>query len=207
MTHTSVLNLILNCGKSLERDLTSQIIRSKDLVSEGRYLVSVFDVPITWTSRIAVEGLVVANTLGTVENRSNEWEFYGNGAIRCYKSKSLKLTKTYQWNIIRRIGEKPYVRRKMLSASTIKKNSLPVSDKVFTRDVANNVWHLKNEDFQERLIARFSTLLSWHDEEFIIISGDRSRVIDGRTKLILNEDLVGVPTKIPYFWNSGDVLF
>lgn len=207
MTHTSVLNLILSCGKSSDRDLTSQILRSKDLVSEGRYLVSVFDVPITWTSRIAVEGLIVANTLGTVENRSNDWEFYGNGAIRCYKSKSLKLTKTYQWNIIRRIGEKPYVRRKILSASAIRKNSLPVADKVFTRDVANNVWHLKNEDFQERLIARFSTLLSWQDEEFIVVSGTRSRVIEERTKLILNEDLVGVPTKIPYFWNSGDVLF
>lgn len=207
MTHTSVLNLILSCEKSSDRDLTSQIIRSKDLVSEGRYLISVFDVPITWTSRIAVEGLIVANTLGTVENRSNDWEFYGNGAIRCYKSKSLKLTKTYQWNIIRRIGEKPYVRRKILSASAIRKNSLPVADKVFTRDVANNVWHLKNEDFQERLIARFSTLLSWQDEEFIVVSGTRSRVIEERTKLILNEDLVGVPTKIPYFWNSGDVLF
>lgn len=207
MTHTSVLNLILSCEKSSDRDLTGQIIRSKDLVSEGRYLISVFDVPITWTSRIAVEGLIVANTLGTVENRSNEWEFYGNGAIRCYKSKSLKLTKTYQWNIIRRIGEKPYVRRKILSASAIRKNSLPVADKVFTRDVANNVWHLKNEDFQERLIARFSTLLSWQDEEFIVVSGTRSRVIEERTRLILNEDLVGVPTKIPYFWNSGDVLF
>lgn len=207
MTHTSVLNLILSCEKSSDRDLTGQIIRSKDLVSEGRYLISVFDVPITWTSRIAVEGLIVANTLGTVENRSNEWEFYGNGAIRCYKSKSLKLTKTYQWNIIRRIGEKPYVRRKILSASAIRKNSLPVADKVFTRDVANNVWHLKNEDFQERLVARFSTLLSWQDEEFVVVSGTRSRVIEERTRLILNEDLVGVPTKIPYFWNSGDVLF
>jgi hypothetical protein len=207
MTHSSVLNLILNSEKLSEQEISNQIMRSRDLVSEGRYLINVFDVPNNWTSRIPIEGLIVSSTLGSVENRSTDWEFYGNGAIRCYKSKSLKLSKTLQWNIIRRSGDKPYTRRTTLSAAKLKKNTIPVSDKAFTRDVANNVWHLKDEDLKERLIARFSSLLTWQDEDFTLISGTTNKAIDHRSKLVLSEDLVGVPTKIPYFWNSEDVLF
>lgn len=207
MTHSSVLNLILNSEKLSKQEILKQITRSRDLVSKGRYLITVFDAPDDWTSRIPIEGLVVSSTLGPVESRSTDWEFYGNGAIRCYKSKSLKLSKTLQWNIVRRSGEKPYARRGSLPAVKLKKNTIPVSDKAFTRDVANNVWHLKDEDLRERLIARFSSLLAWQDEDFILISGSRTKEIVDRSKLILSEDLVGVPTKVPYFWNSEDVLF
>jgi len=207
MTHSSVLNLILNSEKLSELEISNQIIRSKDLVSDGRYLINVFDVPNNWTSRIAIEGLIVSSTLGPVENRSNDWEFYGNGAIRCYTPNSLKLSKTLQWNIVRRRGDKPYARRSTLSTAKLKKNAIPVSDKTFTRDVANNVWHLKSEDLTGRLIARFSSLLTWQDEDFILISGSRTKAIVDRSRLVLSEDLVGVPTKIPYFWNSEDVLF
>ena len=207
MKHSSVLNLILNSGKLSEQEVLKQVTRSQDLVSNGRYLITVFDAPNDWNSRIPIEGLVVSSTLGPVENRSTEWEFYGNGAIRCYKSKSLKISKTLQWNILRRSGEKPYARRGTLPAAKLKANTIPVSDKAFTRDVANNVWHLKEEDLRERLIARFSSLLTWQDEDFIVISGSRTKAIVDRSKLVLSEDLVGVPTKIPYFWNSDDVLF
>lgn len=207
MTHSSVLNMILNCEKSSELEINRQIVRSRDLVSEGRYLITVFDAPNNWNARIPIEALLITNTLGPIENRSTDWEFYGNGAIRCYTSKTLKLTRTLQWNIVRRSGDKPYTRRRIMSASVLKKNTIPVSDKAFTRDVANNVWHLKDEDLQVRLIARFSALLAWQDEGFTVISGSKSKAVVDRSKLVLSEDLVGVPTKIPYFWNSGDVLF
>ena len=207
MTHSSVLNLILKSEKLSEQEISNQIIRSKNLVSDGRYLINVFDIPNNWTSRIPIEGLIVSSTLGPIENRSTDWEFYGNGAIRCYTSNSLKLSKTLQWNIVRRSGDKPYARRSALPEAKLNKNAIPVSDKAFTRDVANNVWHLKNEDLLERLIARFSSLLTWQDEDFILVSGSRTKEIVGRSKLVLSKDLVGVPTKVPYFWSSEDVLF
>jgi hypothetical protein len=207
MKHSTSLNLILNSEKLSLEEISKQIIRARDAVSEGRYLVTVFDAPKDWTSRIPIEGLVISSTLGNIEDRSHSWEFYGNGAIRCYRSKSLKLSRTLQWNIVRRTGDKPYVRRPGLPTTFLKKNMIPVSDKAFTRDVANNVWHLKEEDLQDRIIARFSSLLTWQDEEFTVFSGTRSRKIAERTRLDLSGDLVGVPTKIPYFWDSEDVLF
>jgi hypothetical protein len=66
---------------------------------------------------------------------------------------------------------------------------------------------LNEENLTERLIARFSSLLTWNDEDFIVISGTKISKIDERKKLVLKSDLVGVPTKVPYIWNSGDKLF
>jgi mannose-6-phosphate isomerase-like protein (cupin superfamily) len=66
---------------------------------------------------------------------------------------------------------------------------------------------LNEENLTERLIARFSSLLTWNDEEFIVISGNKISKIDDRKKLVLKSDLVGVPSKVPYIWNSGDKLF
>jgi hypothetical protein len=207
MNHSSVLNLILKSeSKSIEQ-LQSQIQRSAELVTEGRYLITVFNVIDSWEKCIPIETLTIAATLGSVDARSSEWEFFGNGAIRCFKSSNLRLSKTLQWNIVRRIGYKPYSRRPELSKTALTRNTIPVSDKAFTRDVANNVWHLKDEDLTARLVARFSTLLSWNDEDFIVVNGSKTSNVESRTRLDLKGDLVGVPTKIPYLWNSGDVLF
>ena len=84
---------------------------------------------------------------------------------------------------------------------------MPVKDPVFTRDVANNVWHLSEENLIDRLIARFSSLLTWQDEDFVVVSGTKISQVTDRKKLDLKSDLVGVPTKVPYFWDSGTVLF
>ena len=66
---------------------------------------------------------------------------------------------------------------------------------------------MKDEDLTARLIARFAALLAWNDEKFTVITGKNSKVYDDRARLDLKDDLVGVPTKIPYLWNSDDVLF
>lgn len=207
MNQTSVLNLLLKSEKKSIDQLQSLIQQSAELVTEGRYLITIFNVVNNWEKRIPIESLTIAATLGTVDARSSEWEFFGNGAIRCFKSSNLCLTKTLHWNVVRRVGYKPYSRRPDLSKTFLNKNTIPVSDKAFTRDVANNVWHLKNEDLVDRLTARFAALLSWNDENFIVINGSKTKIIEGRTKLDLKSDLIGVPIKIPYLWNSGDVLF
>ena len=207
MTHKPVLSLFTQPTQSNVDSIINQVKVSSSHVTAGRYLISVFDAPSSWESRISIESLVVSGTLGNIENRNPNWEYFGNGAIRCYKGKSLKLSRTLQWSIIKKLGDKPYKRRDEFSIAKTKQNTVPVKDPVFTRDVANNVWHLNEENLDERLIARFSSLLTWNDEYFVVISGTKISKIDGRKKLVLKADLVGVPSKIPYIWNSGDKLF
>jgi hypothetical protein len=207
MTHKTVLSLFSQITQSHVDSIIDQVKISSSNVTAGRYLISVFDAPLDWESRIPIEALVVSGTLGNIENRNPNWEYFGNGAIRCYKGKSLKLSRTLQWSIIKKLGDKPYKRRDEFSIAKTKQNTVPVKDPVFTRDVANNVWHLNEENLTERIIARFSSLLTWSDEEFIVISGTKISKIDERKKLNLKLDLVGVPSKVPYIWNSGDKLF
>ena len=207
MTHKTVLSLFKDSNNIDLDSIIQQVKTSSFHVTPGRYLISVFDAPTNWDSRVPLEALVVSGTLGNIEDRNSGWEYFGNGVIRCYKGKSLKLSKTLQWNIIKRIGDKPYKRRNEFSTAKTKQNTVPVKDPVFTRDVANNVWHLNEDNLRDRLIARFSSLLTWNDEDFYIISEGKVSQVTDRNKLTLKEDLVGVPTKVPYFWDSGTVLF
>jgi hypothetical protein len=207
MTHKTVLSLFKNSNNLDSDAIIQQIKISSSHVSDGRYLISVFDAPTNWDSRVPLEALVVSGTLGNIQDRNSDWEYFGNGAIRCYKGKTLKLSRTLQWNIIKKMGDKPYKRRSEFSIARTKQNTVPVEDPVFTRDVANNVWHLNEDNLIDRLIARFASLLTWQDEDFIVVSGSKISKIDYRKKLVLKSDLVGVPSKVPYIWNSGDKLF
>jgi hypothetical protein len=207
MTHKTVFSIFHNSNKSDSEAIIRQVDISSSYVTAGRYLISVFDTPTNWESRVPLEALVVSGTLGNIENRNLEWEYFGNGVVRCYKGKTLKLSRTLQWNIIKKIGDKPYKRRSEFSIAKTKQNTIPVKDPVFTRDVANNVWHLNEENLIDRLIARFSSLLTWQDEDFILVSGSKISKIEERKKLVLKSDLVGVPFKDAYIWNSGDKLF
>ena len=203
----SVITFIPSGGNQSESAIKEQLNKAKKLVTEGRYLITVFEAPNDWESHLPIEAFVISETLGGIHDRSTDWEFFGNGVIRTYTSKALRLSKAYQWTIVRRSGDKPYARRSSLSAATLKRNTIPVADKVFTRDVANNVWHLLNDNFKERVITRFSTLLTWQDEDFFIVEPSKTSEVKDRKALVLKEDLVGVPNKVAYFWDNGEVLF
>jgi hypothetical protein len=107
MTHKTVLSIFSELSQSDSQSIIKQVETSSSQVTAGRYLISVFNAPSNWESRIPIEALVVSGTLGNIENRNPNWEYFGNGAIRCYKGKSLKLSKTLQWNIIKKLGDKP----------------------------------------------------------------------------------------------------
>ena len=40
-----------------------------------------------------------------------------------------------------------------------------------------------------------------------MFEGGKATSFTDRKALSLKDDLVGVPNKVPYFWDSGDVLF
>ena len=100
MNYKTVLSIFPESSLLNLESIINQVEISSSQVTAGRYLISVFDAPSNWESRIPIEALVVSGTLGNIENRNPNWEYFGNGAIRCYKGKSLKLSKTLQWNII-----------------------------------------------------------------------------------------------------------
>jgi len=207
MTHSSALAIINDNTVEAKERVIEQIRKAKKLVTEGRYLIVVFEAPSDWGKHLPIEALVISETLQGIHDRTSDWEFFGNGVIRLYSSKTLRYSKAFQWTVVRRSGEKPYSRRGEFKAAQLKENQVPVSDKVFTRDVANNVWHLKGDNFKERLIARFKTLLTWQDENFILLDGGRKVSYELGGPLSLKDDLVGVPQKTEYYWDSGDVLF
>ena len=204
---SSVITFITSPNSESASAIQDQINKAKELVSEGRYLIAVFEAPNDWESHLPIEAYVIEQTLVGIHNRSADWQFFGNGVIRTYTSKAFRYSKAYQCTIFRRTGDKPYARRGSLTATTLKRNAIPVSDKVFTRDVANNVWHLLADNFKERVITRFSTLLTWQDEEFFVVEPTKTTEVKDRKALVLKEDLVGVPNKVPYFWDNGEVLF
>lgn len=207
MTHSSALTIINTNSVEAKESVLAQIRKGKELVTVGRYLIVVFEAPNDWASHLPIEGLVISETLRGIHDRTNDWEYFGNGVIRLYSSKSLRYSKAYQWTVVRRAGDKPYKRREEFDAAQLEVNQLPVSDKVFTRDVANNVWHLRSDNFKDRLVARFKGLLTWDDEDMIVLEGGRRSPHVAEGPLRLGDDLVGVPQKIEYLWQSGDVLF
>jgi hypothetical protein len=83
MIHKTVLSLFTEITQSKIDSIIDQVKVSSSHVTDGRYLISVFDAPSNWESRIPIEALVVSGTLGNIENRSPNWEYFGNGAIRC----------------------------------------------------------------------------------------------------------------------------
>ena len=143
---------------------------------------------------------MVQSMLGRPSERAkNSWLFYGNGAVRLYKPSDSVPSSTWMWLGCRREGDKAYRRKQneVLSQETLDTSAIPVSHKVFTRDVANNLWHLSASDGLARIIRRIQALTTWSDEIALVC-------FDGRTErwkhlpLDCNDDLVPVAEKIVY---------
>lgn len=188
-------------------DFNDFLRRKSEFVTAGRYLILVTEYPKTWKSRIAYESLFIKEVMGSPEARSEEWTYFGNGHIRTYSNRTLKPCRNFQWTMVRRVGEKPYQRRKDLPSDFVEKHSLPVGHHVFTRDVANNVWNLKDRDVLNRIAMRFQSLLLWEDEEFLVFNNRKMIKAKPRRNLHLDDDLVGVAIKVPYMWEKSDTLF
>jgi hypothetical protein len=141
----------------------------KELV-QGRQCLVIWEVKSIKEKHIPFEANVLENFLNSPSSRSREdsWAFFGNGAIRCY-GKSNTLRKTYFWILLLKNGPKAYTRVKSVSKQTLEESRIPVDDYAFTRDVANNVWHLRYEDHWKSILYRFKNLTSWADEKILVI--------------------------------------
>ena len=190
-------------------DATDSAIRKriefvKAWTPEGRHCAVAYQMPQAsdWgQARNWVEAVSAETFLGPPSDRSegDAWEFFGNIAVRLCRPRANKrlLMREAGVVIFRRKGEKPYKRRLSASKDLLRRSELDTLRPAFTRDVANNVWHMRNGRGLNHVIDRVGSLLAWPDER-ILISDMTAIRVRSRKEPAYDKDLIGRPTKYPY---------
>lgn len=182
------------------REITKISREAAKRVPEGRLLFALWRVKDAWTSNTPIESTFLTSLLGSPAKRTDQnWGFYGTGAVRLYEKNGKRPTSTLMWAAVRRSGEKAYtrVRNGEISPDAIEQSTIHVSHKVFTRDVANNLWHLRSKNGLNRTIERLQFLTTWSDEIVLICRAGRFTKRK-HTAGTFNEDLIPVANKILY---------
>jgi hypothetical protein len=207
MTKTSVGLSISNNHDISDTQFENKVLSVVSHISGGGYLFLLSEYSNEIKPSQSLESIALRTLMGPPTNRGTEWNFFGNGAIRSYSPARMKLTSTWQWMILQREGERTLEKRHRSTSSNLKKSILPVSHPAFTRDVANNVWHLNEGAIVKTAIGRFRSLLTWPDESLFHFHNNQKMKDVPFSKLNLNDDLIGVAQKKEYLWNNQDTLF
>jgi len=169
-------------------------------VPNGRLLFVIWKQSDSWAPSVPVESISVSAILGNPTDREeSKWDFYGCGTARLYAKHGQRPSSTAMWVGFRCRGEKAYLRNKgdKLPKNTVLSSTIPVSDKVFTRDVANNVWHMSARGGLDRVISRLQSLTTWSDE-IALVYKDGEKYRQKHTTMVLTDDLVPVANKVEY---------
>ena len=193
---------------AINRDLKALM----GLTPSGRHCAIIYDLPSpfgqsspnSWSQKATCyEGLLVERFLGLPSEReiNSEWEFFANLAIRLCAPKKGKRQVAGEVGVLifRKSGPKSYKRRLEVSRDFQESAKIDALHPVFTRDVANNIWHLRNRRSRDQIVDRLGTLLAWPDER-IIISEASSLRTKSRKVSKYEKDLIGVPSKEMYEW-------
>lgn len=183
-----------------EAELKQRIEFAMENVPSGRCLFVIWEIEHQWKKSMPIESISVSTILGSpTERTTNNWIFYGNGTVRLYESKCATPSATWMWVGARRSGDKAYIRKRKedIDTEVLKSSAIPVSHPVFTRDVANNLWHLPTKDGLARIIGRLQSLTTWADEIVVIHDGNSVSKRKHQT-LDCDDDLVPVAEKISY---------
>lgn len=192
----------------LHEGLTRRTVASRtrsglELVSEGRSFCAFWEVPYRWRPTTPIEGWITEAVLGSPTAREDcpgDFTFFANMAVRTYRDDPARPARTLHAVIFRRNGDLPY-RRRLDSTAPLELDTLATLEPVFTRDVANNVWHLPDVDAESEMIARLSRLLCWSDEQVLVLKPRPEDASAGRRER--RPDLIPVPVKVPYSWRGS----
>lgn len=192
--------------------LKSLVSKAKVLTPEGRCLSVVIPLPTDWAKQKPYEALTTSCVLGAAKERVGEpkWLFSGNVTVRLCKVVKGERQVIAELLVLmyRRSGEMSYKRRQTAGAEVVLKSTIAVEHAVFTRDVANNVWHLLERNHSVTLRRRISMLHTWSDEDTLVVSDDGVKAFRHQVEN-LNNAIIGVPTKrsyLPTTWGQ-QVLF
>lgn len=189
-----VVVLASDVGK---RELNARLTTARSLVPAGRQIVVLWD-----NNRVdfAVDAHAVRRFMGsTGRTRGNPTTlfFTGSGCVRVYRSHEMtRPCRVLRWNMFRNPGPKAYMRRRGADAHLLAASRINVESPVFTRDVANNVWNLIEHECEKRVISRFQGLLTWHDEETVVIGTEIQ--VSSRLPASYDADLVARVVKARY---------
>jgi hypothetical protein len=180
------------------------------LCAPGRLLVAYWPEPVSWGRRTPVEAILTQTVLGPPESRMRDaWSLFGNGVCRTYadlEPGKLRIVRSVHWVAFQAPGERALRRRPHVDPSLRDGSTLPVTHPAFTRDVANNVWHLPDEVWEVGLVQRFAALLAWSDESSVTVSEEGIRHTPW-SPLDLGASLIPRAEKRRYEWRDAPTLF
>ncbi|MDA8000999.1 MAG: hypothetical protein MPK08_04090 [Alphaproteobacteria bacterium] len=192
--------LIFDLSRQSETGLDgfAEIDAVHDRLRPGRFAVFYWTLDRRWCPSPPMEGELLRTLCGDMRDRGREKvEFFVNMGVRVFSRHDLEAGEEIFVMVFRKSGEALRGRRGE-SVSLARKSRLDTLDSAFTRDIANNVWHIYRKDgVQKQLVTRFVRLLTWHDEQVGIWNGVRWRSI-GSAQMEINSSLVPVPQKYDY---------
>lgn len=184
---------------------TCQVVMQQ--TGKGRLAVLLWDLDLAWGPESPRETWVTETFLGKPRDRQGSdveraFKFFGNLIIRCYSDDPVEPSRVVYALMFRRAGEPAYVRRKH-EQTPLTQDLLDTKQYSFTRDVANNVWHLPDShDTNKMIVGRLSHIVCWSDEDIVEVEDGKKRIRnDLREVTILS--LIGKAIKTQYDWVTG----
>jgi len=189
-------------------ELTARLQRAIKLVPPGRMLVFFWSNPATacddFSNRALLSNALLSPAADRTPEAQAEWTFFGEGCARAYPShKSLRPTRISHWLAYRRQGPTTRELRQFKSDDAITQSKLQVAHPVFTRDAANDVWHLVDTKACTTMVTRLQMLFTWSDERAIVLR-KRARS-QARGSRGFRDDPVGTAVHVPYSWISAQL--
>ena len=200
----TLVELDHDSGKNDVQDLVK---RAMKVTPPGRQLCVIFPMPGDWQRSFPFEAIATSTVLGTPLSRTSEreWAFTGNISVRICSPSVRRRRVVREMGIVafRRSGEKAYSRRTLINKRDLKTAVIPALHPVFTRDVANNVWHIPAKGYVGRIRNRLQSLFTWPDERTVLVGRKGNRFLPWDA-LNLDNDLVGVPQKHAYVFSKAE---
>jgi hypothetical protein len=201
VTSTVGLVLVDLSDFSYREEVESLLTRAMTLVPQGRSLIVLWRCGAEWSPQIPLEAWATITAMKTASERGQDsLEFFGNGAVRTYQRDESTPKSTWYWLCFRRPGEKAYKRRNSARRDVVEASTLATLHPVFTRDAANNVWHVADRTSKKAIRERFQVLLTWSDEITLQVRKSGTSRFK-RPTVSFSDGLIGTATKIEYPWN------
>jgi hypothetical protein len=182
-------------------NLKSLVDKAMALTPEGRVLSVVIPLPNKWSRQVPYEAITTKFVLGEPSERVEEsaWMFSGNVSVRLCSvvDGEREISGELLVLMFRRAGEMAYRRRMTCNPGVITESELEVHHPAFTRDVANNVWHLAERNYFSTLRRRISMLHIWSDEGTLVVGRNSIKKFAYEAEN-LDSAVIGVPTKKNY---------
>lgn len=164
----------------------------------GRFVSVLWPVALHWQEEPPVEATVSATLLGPpearIEDRNEAVTLHASIAVRTYGDDPLLPRRCFQLLVLRRAGPGVAERRRAGGGAPEAAARLDTTRPAFTRDWANNVWHMRDAAAEDRIVARLARLLRWPDEPVLLVRSGGA-VERWEAPAGGHADLVGVPER------------